>query len=178
MNINTKQYIEKYISDTFLNSNLDYPTYRDNLIKYIAFNNKLPEINKPKKLEDILKELNDLIGLDIIKKSINELINLISLKNKTEGKVKINDVNLHMVFLGNPGTGKTTVARLLAEIFYDLKYIKYNKLVEVSAKDLIGEYVGQTGPKTNEVINKAMGGVLFIDEAYSLYRGNADNETL
>ena len=165
INIDNLTNIEKYISDTFLNSNLDYPTYRDNLIKYIAFNNKLPEINKPKKLEDILKELNDLIGLDIIKKSINELIDLISLKNKTEGKVKINDVNLHMVFLGNPGTGKTTVARLLAEIFYDLKYIKYNKLVEVSAKDLIGEYVGQTGPKTNEVINKAMGGVLFIDEA-------------
>ena len=82
-----------------------------------------------------------------------------------------------MVFLGNPGTGKTTVARIIAQILYNLKYIKQNKLIEVSSKDLVGEYVGQTAPKTNSVIEKARGGVLFIDEAYTLAsKGNSYNE--
>ncbi len=73
-----------------------------------------------------------------------------------------------MVFLGNPGTGKTTIARLISDILYNLKYIKENKLVEVSVKDLVAEYVGQTAPKTMSVIEKSMNGVLFIDEAYAL----------
>ena len=77
-----------------------------------------------------------------------------------------------MLFLGNPGTGKTTVARLLAGILYNLKYIKQDKLIEVSSKDLVAEYVGQTAPKTMEVINRARGGILFIDEAYSLAVSN------
>jgi AAA+ superfamily predicted ATPase len=86
-----------------------------------------------------------------------------------------------MVFLGNPGTGKTTVARIVAEILYNLKYIKQNKLIEVSSKDLVGEYVGQTAPKTMAVVEKAMGGLLFIDEAYTLAStggasGNSYNE--
>ena len=169
--------LEDYIENSFNKSSLDYPTYRDNLVSFIAFNNDVPSLSKDKNIDDILKELNDLIGLNDIKKTIYELIDLISLKKKTNGNVKINDVNLHMVFLGNPGTGKTTVARILADILYDLKYIKYNKLVEVTAKDLVGEYVGQTGPKTSAIINKAMGGVLFIDEAYTLYsKNNSYNE--
>lgn len=169
--------LEEYINNSFNKSSLDYPTFRDNLVSFIAFNNDVPELSKDKNIDDILKELNDLIGLDDIKKTIYELIDLISLKKKTNGDVKINDVNLHMVFLGNPGTGKTTVARILADILYDLKYIKYNKLVEITAKDLVGEYVGQTGPKTSAIINKAMGGVLFIDEAYTLYsKNNSYNE--
>ena len=90
------------------------------------------------------------------------------LKEKTSGELKIGNVNLHMIFLGNPGTGKTTIARLLCGILYNLNYIKENKLIEVTSKDLIAEYVGQTSIKTNEVINKAKGGVLFIDEAYML----------
>ena len=78
-----------------------------------------------------------------------------------------------MLFLGNPGTGKTTVARLLSGILYNLGYIKENKLIEVSSKDLVAEYVGQTAPKTNAVIERAKGGILFIDEAYALASDNS-----
>ena len=82
-----------------------------------------------------------------------------------------------MIFLGNPGTGKTTVARIVAEILYNLRYVKQNKLIEVSSKDLVAEYVGQTAPKTMAVIPKALGGVLFVDEAYSLASGNGQGNS-
>lgn len=102
-------------------------------------------------------------------------MDLITLKNKTRDELKINNVNLHMVFLGNPGTGKTTVARMISSILYNLKYIKQDKLIEVSSKDLVAEYVGQTAVKTMNVIEKAMGGILFIDEAYALSDKNGEN---
>ena len=85
--------------------------------------------------------------------------------------LKLADTNLHMVFTGNPGTGKTTIARIMAKMLYDMGVIKENKLIEVERKDLVAEYLGQTASKTGDVIDKAMGGVLFIDEAYSLCQG-------
>ena len=154
-----------YISKTYKND-MDYITYRDNLVREISFNNKLPEIEITKSLDEIFAELNELVGLEKVKKTLHELVDLISLKEKTD--LKINNVNLHMVFLGNPGTGKTTVARIIASILYNLKYIKENKLIEVTTKDLVAEYVGQTAPKVSAVVERAMGGVLFIDEAYAL----------
>ena len=155
-----------YINSTFKKSSLNYPTYRDNLIKYISFNNSIPTLETVKTTEEIFKDLNELVGLNNVKKSLYELVDLINLKSKVE--LKLNNINLHMLFLGNPGTGKTTVARMLSNILYNLKYIRQNKLIEVSSKDLVAEYVGQTAPKTMDVINKAIGGILFIDEAYAL----------
>ena len=164
-----------YITSTYENSDKDYNSYINNLYKYISFNKDIPEIERVKSIEEVFKDLNELVGLKKVKSELNDLVNLITLKNKTKEELKINNINLHMVFLGNPGTGKTTVARLIGEILYNLKYIKQNKLVEVSSKDLVAEYVGQTAVKTMAVIKKAMGGILFIDEAYSLAVKNNEN---
>lgn len=164
-----------YITNTFDKSEEDYTTYTNNLYKYISFNKKLPETESTRSIDEVFSELNELVGLDKVKTSLNDLVDLITLKNKTKGDLKISNVNLHMLFLGNPGTGKTTVARLIADILYNLGYIKQNKLIEVSSKDLVAEYVGQTAVKTMDVVNKAMGGILFIDEAYALSTKNNDN---
>lgn len=164
-----------YITNTYEKSSLDFDTYVSNLKRYISFNKELPEIEKSKSIDEVFNELNELVGLQKVKDSLYDLVDLITLKNKTKDDLKINNVNLHMVFLGNPGTGKTTVARLISDILYDLKYIKQNKLVEVSSKDLVAEYVGQTAVKTMNVVEKAMGGILFVDEAYALADKGNDN---
>lgn len=173
-----------YITVTYPNTTLSYPEYRDKLVNEILFNKKdnitkycLPKYEKEKDIDEIFEELNELVGLKKVKEVLQDLVSLIELKNKTEGKLKIKDTNLHMIFLGNPGTGKTTVARIVAKILYNLKYIKQDKLIEVSSKDLVAEYVGQTAPKTMAVIQKAMGGVLFIDEAYSLASGKGSSNS-
>jgi len=169
-----------YISATLVNNTMPYPEYRDSLCQKILFNKEIPEYAKDKSMDEIFAELNQLVGLKKVKEMFNDLVNLIELKNKTKDDLKIKNINLHMVFLGNPGTGKTTVARIIAEMLYNLKYVKQNKLIEVSSKDLVAEYVGQTAPKTMAVIQKALGGVLFVDEAYSLAsgqgQGNSFNE--
>ena len=164
-----------YITNTYEKSNIDYSTYINNLYKYYTFNKELPKIEETKSVDEVFKELNELVGLEKVKKTLYDLVDLITLKNKTKDDLKINNVNLHMVFLGNPGTGKTTVARMIGSILYNLKYIKQNKLIEVSSKDLVAEYVGQTAVKTMNVIEKAMGGILFIDEAYALADKNGEN---
>lgn len=113
----------------------------------------------------LLAKLNALTGLDTVKKEINDLIEYI------EGCIAIGetaDFNLHFIFSGNPGTGKTTVARILAEIFKALGVLPRGQLVETGKMDLVAQHVGETAIKTTKVIDRAMGGVLFIDEAYSL----------
>lgn len=162
---NLKPNLLDYITKTYKNDN--YVEYRNNLIKYISFNKELPKIEEKKTLEEIFKDLNELVGLEKVKKVLYDLVDVINLKEKAKD-LTIKDMNLHMVFLGNPGTGKTTIARIISNILYNLGYIKENKLIEVSSKDLVGQYVGQTAPKTMDVINKSLNGVLFIDEAYSL----------
>lgn len=160
-----------YITSTYT-KDVDFISYTNDLIKYISFNKEIPLIKQEKTMEEVFSGLNELVGLEKVKKVLYELVDVIKLKEKVGDTLKIKDMNLHMVFLGNPGTGKTTIARMISEILYNLKYIKENKLVEVSVKDLVAEYVGQTAPKTMSVIEKAMNGVLFIDEAYTLAHTN------
>ncbi len=162
-----------YINKTY-DKNSDYFEYEKELIRYISFHNEIPSIKEDISNDEIFKELDELVGLDKVKKVLHDLVDLMRLKSKTENDLKISNINLHMVFLGNPGTGKTTIARMIANILYNLKYIKENKLIEVSSKDLVAEYVGQTAPKVASVIEKSLNGVLFIDEAYTL-ASNSNN---
>jgi SpoVK/Ycf46/Vps4 family AAA+-type ATPase len=113
------------------------------------------------------EELDQLIGLDSIKRMVKK-IKAYAKRNKGEA-----DFNLHMCFYGNPGTGKTEVARIISRILYDAGVLEEAKLIETDAHGLLGRYVGETGPKTEAKINDAMGGVLFIDEAYGLLGTNS-----
>lgn len=118
---------------------------------------------------DPYEELNQLIGLEEVKEEVRSLANIVKVqKQREEMGLKNTSMSYHCVFSGSPGTGKTTVARILARIYKDLGVIKKGHLVETDRSGLIGEYVGQTGPKTNNLIDSALGGVLFIDEAYAL----------
>jgi AAA+ superfamily predicted ATPase len=121
------------------------------------------------KRKNFMEELDQLIGLKNIKTAVKNFYDFARFRQAArDNGIQLKASNMHMVFTGNPGTGKTTVARLLARALYDIGILKENKLVECEKKDLIGEYLGQTAPKTYAVIEKALGGVLFIDEAYSL----------
>ncbi|WP_370519784.1 stage V sporulation protein K [Pontibacillus sp. HMF3514] len=157
-------------------------TYKQNGQINVMFQDRNTSIAKPKPTEstsyltnpfqNIDNQFEDFIGLDSLKDTIKEIYASIYVNQKRqEAGLKPSKQVLHMLFKGNPGTGKTTVARKLSQLFYDMNVLSKGHFIEAERADLVGEYIGHTAQKTRDLIKKAMGGVLFIDEAYSLARG-------
>jgi len=140
--------------------------------------NKTFDLKNEKELNEsnFLDELNNLVGLNDVKSEINTLVNFLKIQNKRkQNGLPVANISQHVVFTGNPGTGKTTVARLLASIYKSLGFLEKGQLIETDRSSLVAGYTGQTAIKTTKKIDEAIGGVLFIDEAYSLANSSSED---
>lgn len=165
--------LKKQQKENFLNHKL-----QEEQIKAIQEEIKaIKEKKSLQKIEGFLQELNQMVGLSQVKEEVKSLINLIRMRKlRISYEMPNMDMSYHMVFTGNPGTGKTTVARLIAKIYKELGVVSKGTLVETDRAGLVAGYVGQTALKVTEVVNKAIGGILFIDEAYSLTNSSVPND--
>lgn len=169
---NFNEKLLKSLADRVMNTgDEDFETIRKVDVDDVMAQSKYANLGKAG--EDAMTRLKKLIGIQKVKEQVDQFISLAEFNQKREEQGMENgDFTLHSLFLGNPGTGKTTVARIIGEILYQKGIIAQKKFIEVSQSELVAGYVGQTAIKTREVLESALGGVLFIDEAYSLTQGN------
>lgn len=171
-NKNPKFEETKKAFDTFLNLVCGFEVQKNqnaNDVLGIDFKIHIASETENDSLEKVLEELNSLIGLENVKKDVAELVNLLKIqKKRTTQGLRNTEITLHTVFLGPPGTGKTTVARLLSRIFKHLEFLSKGQMIETDREGMVAGYVGQTATKVDTIVTEAKGGVLFIDEAYAL----------
>ncbi|PLR69840.1 stage V sporulation protein K [Bacillus sp. PAMC26568] len=148
-------------------------THQERISETSTYEIKIPK-TQPQHviLKEMEAELNTLVGMEEMKRMLKEIYAWIFINKKREEQgLKAGKQSLHMMFKGNPGTGKTTVARLIGKLFFEMNVLSKGHLIEAERADLVGEYIGHTAQKTRDLIKKSLGGILFIDEAYSLARG-------